>query len=158
MFRGGKLLAASILFQATAFWNQCAVAQDGTTRIDIGYTFVGAKSRATFNATIVLSGRGRVEEATRGRNTAGQTEAFQFAQDLGGARWQVMGPNRLQRTINYENHYQILQVTVSGRSCTTSVTTRLKPGKTTYILHNMGDRSPYVEQKPRYENLTCAIR
>jgi hypothetical protein len=139
-------------------WNQVALARDGTTQIDIGYTFVGANARATFTATVALSGRGRVDESSRGHNTIGQVETKQFAQDLGGARWQVIGPNRLQRTINYENHYQILQVTVNGRSCTTSVTTRLKPGKTTYILRNLGDGRPYVDQKPRYENVSCAIK
>ena len=158
MFRERKPFCIWFFVQAVIAWSQVAFAQDGTTRIDIGDTFVGSKSRVTFNTTVVLSGRGRVDEVSRGHNSVGQTEARQFAQDLGGARWQVLGPNRLQRTINYENHYQILQVNVGGRSCATSVTTRLKAGKTTYILRNMGDGSSYAEQKPRYENLTCAIR
>ena len=158
MFRGGGIYAACYLFQAAAAWSPIARAQDGITQIDIGYTFVGANARAAFTATVILSGRGHVEETSHGRNTIGQTETKQFAQDLGGARWQVMGQNRLQRTIDYENHYQILRIAVNGRSCTTSVTTRLKPGKTTYILRNLGNGRPYVEQKPRYENLTCAIR
>jgi hypothetical protein len=155
MFGGRSVCVACFLLEATTALNQVALAQDSATRIDIGYTFVGAYTRATFSTTVVLSGRGHINEASHGRNTC-QVEALQFAQDLGGARWQVMGSNRLQRTINYENHSQILQVTVSGRSCTTSVTTRLKLGKTTYILRNLGDGRPYVDQKPRYENLTCA--
>ena len=158
MFRRRRVWAISFLFQAATACGQVAVAQDGTIRVDIGYTFVGANVRASFSTTVTLSGRGHVDEASHGRNTIGQVEVKQFAQELGGGRWQVLGPNRLQRTINYENHYQILQVVVSGKSCTTTVTTRLKPGKTTYILRTFSGGRPYVDQKPRYENLTCAIK
>lgn len=158
MFGGKRVWAVSFLFHVAAAWNQVAVAQDNTIRIDIGYTYVGAYARANISSTVILSGHGRVDEAMRGSNSIGQTEARQIAQELGGERWRVIGPSRLQRTINYENHHQILQVTVSGRACNTTVTTRLKPGKTKYILRPLGGGRPYVDQKPRYENLTCTIR
>lgn len=130
-------------------------AQDAPTVIRIHYTSSNSCSTSSWIITAKLIGGKHVEEALEAVSEKFRG-GFQSQANLGG-RWRVISENRLRRTAEHPNHFQVWDVAIKGRSCHVSMQTQLKPGKFDYLLQGI-DRKYSKCSKPQYTNVHCTIQ
>lgn len=81
--------------------------------------------------TVVLSGKNNVREdfsASAGR----LSNTWNSNATLGSARWRVLDPHHLQRTISWPQSTRIDTIEIEGDQCRASWTAQLKPGFSEY--------------------------
>jgi len=130
-------------------------AQDASTVIRIHYTSSNSCSTSNWIITAKLVGGKQVAESLEAVSEKFRG-GYQSQANLGG-RWRVISENRLRRTIEHPNHFQIWDVAIKGRSCHVAMQTQLKPGKFDYLLQGI-DRKYSKCSKPQYTNVYCTIQ
>ncbi len=141
-------LAALALLAALPAW-----AQEATT-VRVDYSAVTSRGSSNWTVRGRLLGDGKVEEALDG--SAGKERMALRSDQRLGVRWRVVAENKLQRLYEYPNHFQIIDIEVSGKTCTATMSTELKPGKTEYLV--LGVNTGLVKvNKPEYRDIRCAI-
>jgi len=127
-----------------------------STLITIHYTSVNSTGSSNWVVAARLTGGNRVEEASEGVTRSGLRGNASKSATLGGT-WRVISANKLRRTLEHENHFQIFEVKIQRGACHAAVWTQLKPGRSSYIVGGVrGDR--IESSKPRYTNVYCAIQ
>ena len=129
-------------------------AQEAATVIRLYYTSTYSSGTANLTITARFVGGKQIEEMFEGTSEK-LRGGYPMQSSLGG-RWRVISDNRLRRTVEHPNHFQIWDVTIRGRSCHLTMQTQLKPGKTEYLLQGI-DRRYSKSSKPRYTNVYCTI-
>ena len=128
---------------------------DDSTHVQIQYDAISNGRPSHWVIQLILSGSGTVREVGSGSNNSIQ-RSFNSGGVLGNSRWRVRSKNQIERVTDNPTHYQLVLVTVNGRSCRATISLRMKPGQKTYTV--IGVAGGYVQSdRPRYENVRCAI-
>jgi hypothetical protein len=106
--------------------------------------------------TVVLSGKNGVKEEFSA--TAGAiSKTWSYNAALGGTHWQVLGPNRLQRTISWPQNTRIDTIEVQGDHCRASWVAQLKPGFSEYQGLGIKSKQLAYFRDERMLSSTCEI-
>jgi hypothetical protein len=105
---------------------------------------------------INLSESGAVSE--RVERSAGQAaDNFKRGMKLGDG-WQVVDENSLRRVINQPQSQLIIDVKVSGKTCSVDVNWNLKPGFKEYKFRRITDGSMAFFTEPKIQTTNCTIK
>lgn len=111
---------------------------------------------------VTLSGSNNVQESNT-RQTGKLSDNQSGRKILGqksseGGSWRVIGPNRLERTINNVQNVTVQTITVSGSSCTLDVQFKLKPGFSEFTFKQVRNGKLGYFTQPKVQSTSCTIR
>ncbi|WP_342362110.1 hypothetical protein [Terrarubrum flagellatum] len=149
-----------------------AEAQDETI-IEGSYDYTAARVRPEPNPAVrthqsfrvVLSGKNQIDETWERANARGgktvraqRVRALGGSEDEGRSRWQVAGPNKLTRTVEYPQSRTVMTVAITDKSCQLSIAYQLKPGFSEFKQRQRVNRAWAYYVNPRAENASCSIK
>ena len=115
----------------------------------------------TWEFTLDLSGKGAIHEEWSGRNNRNReksdSQQYVLGEQAGGVAWHVLGPNKLQKTVNFRQHTMTLTIATSGAECHLDVTFRLKPGFNDILLPRGGKGKFTNFSLPKTLESSCTI-
>ena len=106
--------------------------------------------------TVVLSGKNAVREEFSA-SAGGVSDTWKYNVTLGDARWQVVGPNRLQRTISWPQSTRVDTIETQGAQCRASWAAQLKPGFAEYQAWGIKSKQLAYFHEERMVSSTCEI-
>ena len=105
---------------------------------------------------VVLSGKNQVSESFTSSNHAA-SQSWSTSASLGGGRWRVTGPNRVERVLNEPQHTRTDVIEVHGSNCVATSKFVLKPGFSEYDIYSIMLRARAIYKQARMESSECEI-
>jgi hypothetical protein len=111
--------------------------------------------------TLELSGKNTIHEDWKGHNQNNLQRArdreASLGEATGGVTWRVLGPNTLQKTVNFRQHTMRLTVEISNKECRLTVEFRLKPGFADMFVQRADNGQWTHFSLPKTREASCTI-
>jgi hypothetical protein len=111
--------------------------------------------------TLQLSGKNTVREEWSGHNQRNLQRARNresaLGETTGAVSWRVLGPNRLQKTINFRQHTMRLTIATNNKDCQLDVEFRLKPGFSDIYVQRADNGEWAHFSLPKTREASCTI-
>ena len=166
LYLGGLLVAVAVM--AAGF---SGAGEAGAVEFVISYVEVQNEVRpkqATWSVnksvTVKLHGGNAISDSYSARTTSGYSASLsgegKFRDSMvQGARsqtsWRVQDSNTLVRTWARAQHTETMRLSVSGKSCSATISYRLKPGFREYMTLAIRDRQPLYFSSISAQNISC---
>jgi hypothetical protein len=165
-FGAGKVALFEILLCVLGL--HAADAQERTTMIHGHYSEVkywmegdGPRIIWDWDFTLELSGKNAIHEEWKGHNQASLQRSVSregaLGEVQGAVSWRVLGPNRLQKTIQFRQHTQKLTIEINNKECRLNVEFRLKPGFSDIFVPRADNGQWEHFTLPKTQEASCTI-
>jgi hypothetical protein len=109
--------------------------------------------------TLQLSGKNTVHEEWQGHNQKNLQRSAnrEGALGEGAVSWRVLGPNRLEKTVQFRQHTRKLTIEINNKECRLNVEFRLKPGFSDMLMPRADNGEWTHFSLPKTRESSCTI-